>query len=281
MTKKSDSKVCKDFAALKDEGLGDSDAIRQVAELNDQDLNDVKIILRERGLIRDYSGLITGGSVATLSALLLLYMCSPQSRPNSSELALTDYASLCGDRYDENCRGKFIIWEGSVESIASSYVRVQVKNDLAVDVQDIGNKEGELTEGQQVQITGWLADDNIIHPDVSDGEIGSLESLDTAKQRFANQERREEASAEAELREWSKKPNPDAVCDILSMGDASAASNCKDGIGSRATDRHNDPKYNPKVAEREKAAQKCDQYIADPNVYSQCIDNYKSQAVVW
>jgi hypothetical protein len=278
MTKKSDSKVCKDFAALKDEGLGDSEAILQIAELNDQSVGDIKIILRERGLIRDYSGLIVGGAVAALSSLLLLYMCSPRSRPEIGELAIQNYASQCGKKYDENCKGKFIIWEGSVESIESSYVRVQIKNDLAVDVQDVGNKQAELTDGQRVKITGWLADDNIVHPDVSKGEIVSLESLEIAKNRFAKQERQEEANAEAELREWSKKPNPDAVCDILSMGNDSAASNCKNKIaGGRSDSIYSDAKEEAINS----AIGQCAPFANNSSVYDECVKNVRRSAKTW
>jgi hypothetical protein len=205
-------------------------------------------------------------------------MCSPRSRPEIGELAIQNYASQCGKKYDENCKGKFIIWQGSVESIESSYVRVQIKNDLAVDVQDVGNKQAELTDGQRVKITGWLADDNIVPPDVSKGEIVSLESLEIAKNRFAKQERQEEANAEAELREWSKKPNPDAVCDILSMGNDSAASNCKNKIaGGRSDSIYSDAKEEAINS----AIGQCAPFANNSSVYDECVKNVRRSAKTW
>lgn len=120
------------------------------------------------------------------------------STPTETELDFSDYHSICSEEYDNRCKGKYIIWDGTVVNVSDEYVRVAMDDSNTFDFQDIdGNKAG-LVEGQRVRGSGWLDDENIIYPDIVDSEIIALENASSAIERRRNKER--EAKQRSEKR---------------------------------------------------------------------------------
>ena len=152
----------------------------------------------------------------TLIGLVVLSACSDAPRPKESELALSSYESTCGqDNYDENCKDKFIIWDGVIESDGDDYVKVAFGGTNKMDVQGVTAKKLGLVQGQLVQVSGWLDDENFMYPDIRDGKISATESSSEAQSRSSAEEsqRREEGQA------YSQKMDDELTkCKIINAG---------------------------------------------------------------
>ena len=141
-------------------------------------------------------GLTARRGPVLIAIALALSACDESPRPTKTEISLSDYQRMCegGNRYETTCKGRFIVWDGAVQGVGDDYVRTKLSDDLTVDVQDVDPNEHTLVEGQRVRISGWLADENIIYPDVSKGAIQPLEAPDRATSRVAVEERASEAA---------------------------------------------------------------------------------------
>lgn len=132
-----------------------------------------------------------GSAIAIYFIGLVLSSLIP--RPSQSELAQEQFAANCrdGNQYEQNCQGKFVIWEGVVSSVDDSFVRTTFQGAATIDVW--GDVDVPLIEGQRVQVSGYLANRNTIYPDIEDGEISALESVEEVRGRLARIEEAEKA----------------------------------------------------------------------------------------
>ena len=154
---------------------------------------------RKKAEIRaDNFKFLTGAAVALIVVSAVVDYFAFPIRKNETEIAESQYKSLCsGDgKFDAACKGKFIIWDGIVQSVGSDYIRTKIGDDgPSVDIKDIDPSSEAVIEGQKVRVSGWLAQENFFHPDVSKGRVEPLETVDVAKVRVKAQEAAELAHA--------------------------------------------------------------------------------------
>ena len=84
-----------------------------------------------------------------------------------------------------------------------------------MDVQGVTAKKLGLVQGQLVQVSGWLDDENFMYPDIRDGKISATESSSEAQSRSSAEEsqRREEGQA------YSQKMDDELTkCKIINAG---------------------------------------------------------------
>ena len=128
------------------------------------------------------------------AASIGIFFAMAGGQPAASEINLSDYEGICrGERYEDECEGKFVIWEGAIRNVESDYVRV-VFPQVTMDVQGFDGEGYGFVSGQKVRVSGWLADKNFMYPDIEEGEIAALESAEAA---LARLEREEEEYAHA------------------------------------------------------------------------------------
>lgn len=203
--------VQRQYAELRAEGLASLDAIAKIAEQSGRSTELVRravgddFVFDEHWLSNSVSlgKVALGFGVAVAGFAVAAFVSS--SRPEATELQLSSYESQCkgGDRYEGNCEGKFIIWNGEVDSVADDYVRVRFAETLAMDVW--AEPETSLVEGQRVQASGYLADKNFIYPDIEDGEVIAMEDAGAVSQRIAEAESDLERRRDAYYNsQWSK-----------------------------------------------------------------------------
>lgn len=197
-----------DFRELRDAGLAEAEAIAAIARKHGMPETNVQNVLTANGalgfsFIRSLAGatdyamafgwktiaMVTfGGFVGWLMFwnMVVEPVYAALFRPSSTELELSRYEDVCDRQaYKENCQGKFILWDGVVESGEDNFVRVRFGDIVSMDVQSISLREEGLTEFQHVKVSGWLADKNFIHPDIEQGKIIPLETADSASSRYA------------------------------------------------------------------------------------------------
>ena len=157
------------------------------------------------------------------------------SRPSASEVDLASYDTVCtGRAYDENCKGKYINWSGTVDASGKDYVRVKFGDVVTMDVQGLAATDLGVVESQKVRVSGWLADRNFMYPDITDGEIEAIESTNDVQARVANEQAAraaEQAEERSKAKEyWDRVDNELAHCKLADpsygQGDQSRVRDC-------------------------------------------------------
>ena len=171
--------------------------------------------------------------------------CGSKKRPDGGELAMIDYATKCkgGNSFAHNCLNKFVVWEGTVQSLPSdeSYVRVRIDSDLTVDLQKPNLANTVLVEDQKIRFSGYLAKENIVYPDISDPVVALEENADEVKPRkdreIAQAQRNEENDqkrAEADERKLSHiRQQIDFCTKFVTAYSSDVFNECVDGRVSR------------------------------------------------
>lgn len=172
--------------------------------------------------------------VAVLFAVATVAL-SGCSRPSASEVELASYDSVCtGRTYDENCKGKYVNWSGTVDDSGKDYVRVKFGDVVTMDVQGLTANDLGLVKSQKVRVSGWLADRNFMYPDITDGEVEAIESINDVQVRIAKEQAArafEQAKERSEAKEyWDRVDNELAHCKLADpsygQGDQSGVRDC-------------------------------------------------------
>ena len=117
---------------------------------------------------------------------------SGASYPETSEILAEEYQQLCApSRYDTNCRGRYIDWEGIYRTGLGRNSQV----DAGVVTFDVSDEPiTGLNERQFVRVQGYLGEEGLVYPDL---ENVTLTPLETEKE-FASRRNQEKSDFERE-----------------------------------------------------------------------------------
>lgn len=126
-------------------------------------------------------------AAATLVFLLGWLAGALLPRPTVSKLTSEQFSSTCGswDDYEENCIGKFVIFEGRLSETSfrdDGYIVEMGQEKFSIEADRL--PEGEFFKGMKVKFSGYLTDRrDLIYYGVADGKIMEiLNNRDQARQ---------------------------------------------------------------------------------------------------
>jgi hypothetical protein len=106
-------------------------------------------------------------------AASLLTACNERDRPNATEIAQIGY-DKCRKDFERSCKGKFIKFDGIVESVGGTYLRIKTQFH-GFDVFGLSKiDEDKAVKGSKVTFSGYLAEDHFFNDDVVWGKIDAV-----------------------------------------------------------------------------------------------------------